>query len=118
MKAKAIFHWCGMPEAMKGPMVANESMKVGTQLENKYLLAVEGVDKASNTQWIMMSGSVLVMPPPSQESWLLEGRLVPWVHYVSCVANESPDAPRLFLFLDHYFLTQLLNCTQLNPFHF
>ena len=61
------------------------SMNISAQLDHKYVLAVEGVDKASSTQWIMMSGSVLVMPPPSQESWLLEGRFAPWVHYVSRV---------------------------------
>ena len=39
-----------------------------TQLGYKYVMAVEGVDKSSNIQWVMMSGSVLVMPPPSQAS--------------------------------------------------
>ena len=85
-KAKAVFDLCGV-HGDGGSMVTNKSMSIGEQLEHKYVLAVEGVDKSSNIQWVMMSGSVLVMPPPSQESWLLEGRLAPWVHY----APVRPD---------------------------
>ena len=88
-KAESVFRYCGISpsEGMLGPLVTNVSMNISRQLDHKYILAVEGVDKASSTQWIMMSGSVLVMPPPSQESWLLEGRFVPWVHY----APVRPD---------------------------
>ena len=80
-------------QAMKSEMVTNESMGILEQLEHKYLLAVEGVDKASSTQWIMMSGSVLVMPP----SWLLEGRLAPWVHYVRTKPAQN-QAKSIFFF--------------------
>lgn len=85
-KARAVFDACEI-EGNGEPMVAPHGMSIEQQLRHKYVLAVEGVDKSSNIQWVMLSGSVVVMPPPSQESWLLEGRLAPWVHY----APVRPD---------------------------
>ena len=85
-KAKVVFDACGV-RSDGGALVANESMSIEMQLQHKYILSVEGVDKSSNIQWVMLSNSVLVMPPPSQESWLLEGRLTPWVHF----APVRPD---------------------------
>eukprot|EP00928_Gymnodinium_smaydae_P070433 TRINITY_DN54273_c0_g1_i1.p1 TRINITY_DN54273_c0_g1~~TRINITY_DN54273_c0_g1_i1.p1 ORF type:complete len:340 (-),score=12.56 TRINITY_DN54273_c0_g1_i1:371-1390(-) len=48
----------------------------------KYVLSIEGNDVASNLMWLMASSSVVVMPTPTKEGWLMEGLLVPWVHYV------------------------------------
>lgn len=51
-------------------------------LQYKYILSVEGNDVATNTKWIMCSNSVLFMPKPQIESWFLESKLVPFVHYI------------------------------------
>lgn len=51
-------------------------------LAHRYVLSLPGNDVATNLKWLMASGSVVVMPPPTVEGWLLEGLLVPWVHYV------------------------------------
>lgn len=51
-------------------------------LEYKYILSVEGNDVATNTKWIMYSNSVMFMPKPHIESWFLESKLIPNVHYI------------------------------------
>ena len=49
-------------------------------MQHKYLLALESNDVATQLKWLLLSGSVVVMPTPTTESWLMEGRLQPFVH--------------------------------------
>lgn len=51
--------------------------------------AKEGNDVATNTKWILASNSLLVMPPPTVDSWLGESRLVPYEHYLPVKADFS-----------------------------
>jgi hypothetical protein len=51
-------------------------------LTYKYILSLPGNDVATNLKWLMMQNSVIVMPPPRVEGWLMEGLLEPYVHYV------------------------------------
>lgn len=51
-------------------------------LQYKYLLSVEGNDVATNLKWILFSNSVLFMPKPTIESWIMETHLVPYSHYI------------------------------------
>lgn len=51
-------------------------------LDYKYIMALEGNDVASNLKWVMSSNSLAVMPRPTCETWFMEGRLKPNVHYV------------------------------------
>jgi hypothetical protein len=69
----------------------------------KYLISVEGNDVATNLKWVLASNSVCIMPIPRTESWLMEGLLIPWVHYIPINddfsnleetiqwGNENPD---------------------------
>ena len=57
-------------------------MSIPKMLQYRYLLSLEGNDVASNLKWILASNSVCLMPPPTMESWLMEGRLQPWIHYI------------------------------------
>eukprot|EP00316_Scyphosphaera_apsteinii_P006374 CAMPEP_0119310466 /NCGR_PEP_ID=MMETSP1333-20130426/19585_1 /TAXON_ID=418940 /ORGANISM="Scyphosphaera apsteinii, Strain RCC1455" /LENGTH=84 /DNA_ID=CAMNT_0007314655 /DNA_START=1 /DNA_END=252 /DNA_ORIENTATION=+ len=57
-------------------------------LENRYLLSIEGNDVASNLKWALASNSVVVMPLPTRETWLMEGLLQPYVHFVPI---QHPD---------------------------
>ena len=59
------------------------------QLACKYVVSLEGNDVASNLKWILASNSVPIMPKPKKESWLLESKLVPYVHYVPL--NDALD---------------------------
>lgn len=58
-------------------------------LEYKYILSVEGNDVATNTKWIMYSNSVMFMPKPHIESWFLESKLIPYVHYIPINSDFS-----------------------------
>jgi hypothetical protein len=43
---------------------------------------MEGNDVATGLKWVLASNSLVIMPIPKIESWLMEGLLVPWEHYV------------------------------------
>ena len=59
------------------------------QLRYKYVVSIEGNDKASDLNWKLASNSVVFMKPPSVESWLMEGKLQPWIHYVPLADDFS-----------------------------
>jgi hypothetical protein len=48
----------------------------------KYIVSIEGNDKDSGINWKLASNSVILMKPPTFESWLMESYLQPYVHYV------------------------------------
>jgi hypothetical protein len=57
--------------------------------EYKYIISIEGNDKDSGINWKLNSNSLVIMKPPTVESWLMEGKLIPWVHYVPLNDNLS-----------------------------
>ena len=59
------------------------------QLNYKYILSVEGNDVATNLKWILYSNSVLFMPKPCIESWIMESHLQPFIHYIPITDNFS-----------------------------
>lgn len=67
-------------------------------LDFRYIMALEGNDVASNLRWVMSSNSLAVMPRPTCESWFMEERLVPGVHYV----EVADDFSNLEAQLDYY----------------
>ena len=70
-------------DAVRGDVLLSE------QLKYRYLISVEGNDVASNLKWALASNSVVLMPPPTRETFALEGRLIPWVHYVPLRRDTS-----------------------------
>ena len=60
------------------------------QTEFKYILSLEGVDVATNLKWIMSSNSLCFSQRPRFETWFMEGRLIPNVHYVE-IAEDFSD---------------------------
>ena len=73
-------------------------MSVAEQLEYRYVISVEGVDVATNLKWIFASNSLCLMPQPNFETWFMEGRLEPGVHY----AALRPDGSDLDEVVAHY----------------
>ncbi len=71
------------PEWRKGRLT------IPQQLACKFILAIEGNDVASNLKWVMSSNSLAMMPRPEFETWFMEGRLVPNVHYVELAPDFS-----------------------------
>ena len=52
---------------------------------------------ASSLLWMLASGSVVVMPPPTQEGWAAEGLLRPWFHYAPL--RHPSDVDRVIAWL-------------------
>ena len=73
-------------------------MSLYEHLDYRYIMALEGNDVASNLKWVMSSRSLAVMPRPTCETWFMEGRLVPGVHYV----EVKPDYSDLEAQMDYY----------------
>lgn len=67
-------------------------------LRYRYIMCLEGNDVASNLKWVMSSNSLAVMPRPTCETWFMEGRLHPGVHYVEI----RPDFADLIEKMDYY----------------
>ena len=65
-------------------------MSIKEQLRYKYLLAVDGNDKASGLNWQLASKSLVMMAKPTKISWLMEDRLIPNVHYIQ-LKNDFSD---------------------------
>lgn len=79
----------GRPEWRTGKLTLRE------QLRFKWILALEGNDVASNLKWVMSGNSVAVMPEPEYETWFMEGRLIPDVHYLRISRDFSDLHERL-----------------------
>ncbi len=73
----------GHPEFTKPFIPINE------QLNNKFILCIEGHDVATNLKWVMSSNSIAVMPRPKMESWFMEGTLIPDYHYIEIKDDYS-----------------------------
>lgn len=69
-------------------------------LRYRYIMCLEGNDVASNLKWVMSSHSLAVMPRPTCETWFMEGRLLPGVHYVE-IRDDYAD---LIEKMDYYSL--------------
>jgi len=51
-------------------------------LKHKYIISVEGNDKDSGLNWKLNSNSLVMMPKPTVNSWLMETTLIPNKHYI------------------------------------
>jgi hypothetical protein len=58
-------------------------------LKYKYILCLEGNDVSTGLKWMLMSNSIIVMAKATKESWLMEGLLLPYVHYLPIDADFS-----------------------------
>jgi hypothetical protein len=72
------------------------TMSMQELLRAKYILVVNGNDKASGLNWALASNSVPFMVEPDIESWILESSLKAWEHYVPI----KPDFSDLSLQVD------------------
>jgi len=76
-------------------------MTIQEQLENKFILAIEGNDVASNLKWILSSNAIAMMPRPEFETWFMEGRLIPDVHYIELAADFSDLEEKIRYYSKH-----------------
>lgn len=70
------------------------SIHVYEMLNYKYIISIPGNDKDSGLNWKLASNSIVLMAPPKIESWLMEGLLKPWFHYVP-LADDYSDLDKI-----------------------
>jgi hypothetical protein len=70
------------------------SITIHEMLTYKYIISIPGKDKDSGINWKLASNSVVLMATPKIESWLMEGLLKPWVHYVP-LADDYSDLDKI-----------------------
>ncbi|MDR9469015.1 glycosyl transferase family 90 [Marinospirillum sp.] len=76
-------------------------LTVEEQLQCKYVLSMEGYDVATNLKWIMASNSLCFMRKPRFETWFMEGRLIPGVHYVLLKDDHSDFEEKINYYEQH-----------------
>ncbi|MBT3471530.1 MAG: lipopolysaccharide A protein [Gammaproteobacteria bacterium] len=76
-------------------------MSISEQLQNKFILSIEGNDVATSTKWILSSNSLLFMKKPKYETWFMEGNLAPDIHYVKLKDDYSDIKEKIEHYIDH-----------------
>ena len=76
-------------------------ISVEEHLKYRYIMALEGVDVASNLKWVMSSNSIAVMPRPTYETWFMEGKLIPNYHYIEIKPDYSDLLERIEYYNTH-----------------
>lgn len=65
-----------------GIRVLGKPLTIQEQLKYKAVIMVEGMDVATGLKWALLSNSVVMMPPVTKSTWMMEELLEPWVHYI------------------------------------
>ena len=76
-------------------------LSVAEQLRHRFVLSIEGNDVATNLKWILASQSLCLMTPPRYETWLMEGRLQPHIHYVPLAEDYGDLDEKLRFYRSH-----------------
>lgn len=66
-----------------------QTMSLEQMLTYKYIISLEGNDVASDLKWLLYSNSIVFMPKPTIESWILESHLIPYYHYIPLDSDFS-----------------------------
>lgn len=83
------------------PEWKGSGMSVEAHFKYRYIMALEGVDVASNLKWVMSSNCIAVMPRPTYETWFMEGTLIPDYHYIVIKSDYSDLIERTRYFSEH-----------------
>lgn len=84
------------PKEWKG-----KGMSIEEHLKYRYIMALEGVDVATNLKWIMSSNCIAIMPRPTYETWFMEGKLIPNYHYIEIKPDYSDLIERIEYYNSH-----------------
>ena len=76
-------------------------LTIGEHLDYKFIMSLEGNDVASNLKWVMSSNSIAVSPRLTQETWFMEGTLVPNYHYIEVRDDFSDLEERMQYYIGH-----------------
>jgi hypothetical protein len=83
------------------PEWQREKLTIGDHLDFKFIMSLEGNDVSSNLKWIMSSNSIAVTPCLTQETWFMEGTLIPNYHYIEVKPDFSDLEERLTYYIEH-----------------
>lgn len=83
------------------PEWQKEKLTIGQHLDYRFIMSLEGNDVASNLKWVMSSNSIAVTPRLTQETWFMEGTLIPNYHYIEVREDFSDLEERLCYYIDH-----------------
>lgn len=76
-------------------------LSIYDHLQYQMILSLEGNDVASNLKWVMSSNSLAATPELRYETWFMEGRLLPDIHFVK-LRDDFADLPeKLKWYNDH-----------------
>lgn len=78
-----------------------EKMTINEHLNYKFILALEGNDVASNLKWVMSSNSIAISTKPRFETWFMEGRLQPDIHYIKIEDDFSDLEQKIAYYSTH-----------------
>jgi len=76
------------------PYLFGKSVTKKDILQYKVVISLEGNDVSSGLKWNLLSNSVVMMPPTTATSWLMEEILEPWVHYIP-LRQDGSDAEEM-----------------------
>lgn len=83
------------------PEWQKQKLTIGEHLNYKFIMSLEGNDVASNLKWVMSSNSIAVTPRLTQETWFMEGKLIPNYHYIAVRDDFADLEERLQYYIDH-----------------
>ncbi len=90
-----------IPLHNENPDWAKPFISIEEQLQYKFILSIEGHDVATNLKWIFSSNSLCFMPTPKFETWFMEGKLIPNVHYVHLKDDYSDMLDKMDYYTTH-----------------
>jgi hypothetical protein len=71
-----------------------DKLSITEQLKYKYQLSFEGNCYATDLKWKLASNSIVLMCKPKIETWLMEGLLEPYIHYVP-IKDDLSDLDKI-----------------------
>lgn len=77
------------PDALNFIKYEKPHITVSDFYKFKFLLSLPGNDNDAGLSWKLNSNSVVLMPPPLTQSWLMENTLIPNYHYVPIAGDLS-----------------------------
>ncbi|GAB5469499.1 MAG: glycosyl transferase family 90 [Rhodospirillales bacterium] len=96
-------------------------LTIADQRRYRYIISIEGNDVATNLKWILASNSLCFATPLRFETWFMEGRLRPGVHFVELrpdfsdleekvrYYNENPSEAVEIIAAAHDFIAQFFD---------
>jgi len=83
------------------PEWQKEKLTLAEHLDYKFIMSLEGIDVASNLKWVMSSNSIAVTPRLTQETWFMEGKLIPNYHFIEIKEDFSDLEERMNYYINH-----------------